>query len=130
MCLLCNEIKINIDLVLVTEYHTVYCSFMKDELENNLADLTLLKAQKNLNAEDVLLVRFNCDSEQNERISAEKGITVISIDELKDYLSTVILNPDDSSDYDGSEKLKDNYDGLIEKYGYCRDLAMYLKDCQ
>ena len=130
VCLLCNEIKINIDLVLVTEYHTVYCSFMKDELENNLADLTLLKAQKNLNAEDVLLVRFNCDSEQNERISAEKGITVISIDELKDYLSTVILNPDDSSDYDGSEKLKDNYDGLIEKYGYCRDLAMYLKDCQ
>lgn len=130
VCLLCNEIKINIDLVLVTEYHTVYCSFMKDELENNLADLTLLKAQKNLNAEDVLLVRFNCDSEQNERISAEKGITVIGIDELKDYLSTVILNPDDSSDYDGSEKLKDNYDGLIEKYGYCRDLAMYLKDCQ
>lgn len=121
---LCDDYKFNIDLVLVTEYLTSYFYFANDDIEKCIDELLLIKKYKNLLAEDVVLVCLNGDSEFYDRLETKNDITVIGIESLGEYLSEIIAYKEETLERVDSEYV-DNYDVMIEKYGYCNDLYKY-----
>jgi pantothenate kinase len=110
--------------VLVTEYLTSYFYFANDDIEKCIDELLLIKKYKNLLAEDVVLVCLNGDSEFYDRLETKNDITVIGIESLGEYLSEIIAYKEETLERVDSEYV-DNYDVMIEKYGYCNDLYKY-----
>lgn len=136
----CNDKELTVDFVLKPQMGAAFFKFAVDDFEQAASELSTIRRQKNLVAENAILICYTDDGQLCEALGEQHQIQVIPFGEYQDYLNEYIsIEPAQDEEEEESEQDEedgasaspkddlDDYEAMISKYGYCSDLKNIMR---